>query len=211
MLYNINTMEWDKELLSLFDIPESILPSVLPSSGIFGYTDPTLFGISIPISGVAGDQQAALFGQCCFNKGDVKNTYGTGGFMLMNTGSAPVFSSNGLITTVGWTINGKTSYVLEGSVFICGAAIQWLRDGIGIIEKAYETEALSLSVENTGGVYFVPAFVGMGAPYWDPYARGAILGITRATKRAQIVRAAVESMAYQTCDVLELMEEEIGT
>ncbi|MBE6596079.1 MAG: glycerol kinase GlpK [Ruminococcaceae bacterium] len=210
MLFNINTMSWDEELLALFGIPSSMLPTVLPSCGLFGHTDPSLFGVPIAISGVAGDQQSALFGQCCFSKGDVKNTYGTGGFMLMNTGDTPIFSDNGLLTTVGWTINGKTSYVLEGSVFICGAAIQWLRDGIGIIDKAYESEACALSVESTGGVYFVPAFVGLGAPYWDPYARGAILGITRGTTRAHIVRAAVEAMAFQTYDVIKLMEDELG-
>lgn len=210
MLFNINTLDWDDELLKLFTVPHSMLPEVKPSSGIFAYTDPTIFGVPIAISGVAGDQQAALFGQCCYNKGDVKNTYGTGGFMLMNTGNTPVFSDNGLITTVGWTLDGSTTYVLEGSVFICGAAIQWLRDGISIINNSYESEALSRSVDDTAGVYFVPAFVGLGAPYWDPYARGAIFGITRATRREHIVRAAVESMAFQTYDVLKLMEREIG-
>ena len=210
MLFNINTLDWDDELLELFTVPRSMLPEVKPSSGIFAYTDPTIFGVPIAISGVAGDQQAALFGQCCYNKGDVKNTYGTGGFMLMNTGSSPVFSDNGLVTTVGWTLGSKTTYVLEGSVFICGAAIQWLRDGISIINNSYESESLSRSVSDTAGVYFVPAFVGLGAPYWDPYARGAIFGITRATRRAHIVRAAVESMAFQTYDTLKLMEREIG-
>ena len=210
MLFNINTLDWDDELLELFTVPRSMLPEVKPSSGIFAYTDPTIFGVPITISGVAGDQQAALFGQCCYNKGDVKNTYGTGGFMLMNTGNSPVFSDNGLVTTVGWTLGSKTTYVLEGSVFICGAAIQWLRDGISIINNSYESESLSRSVSDTAGVYFVPAFVGLGAPYWDPYARGAIFGITRATRRAHIVRAAVESMAFQTYDILKLMEREIG-
>ncbi len=208
MLFNINTLEWDEELLKLFDIPRSMMPTVLPSSASFSYTDSSVFGIPIPISGVAGDQQAALFGQCCYERGDVKNTYGTGGFMLMNTGNYPVLSDNGLLTTIGWKLGDKVTYVLEGSVFICGAAIQWLRDGIGLIESAYETEAMSLSVPNTGGVYFVPAFVGLGAPYWDAYARGAIFGITRGTSRAHIVRAAVESMAFQTYDVLKLMEKE---
>ncbi|MBO5415195.1 MAG: glycerol kinase GlpK [Clostridia bacterium] len=211
MLFNINTLKWDEELLSLFGVPRSMMPEVLPSSGIFAHTDSSVFGLPIPIAGVAGDQQAALFGQCCYAKGDVKNTYGTGGFMLMNTGDKPIFSDNGLVTTVGWKIGDKVTYVLEGSVFICGAAIQWLRDGIGLIESAYETEALSLSVPNTGGVYFVPAFVGLGAPYWDAYARGAIFGITRGTSRAHIVRAAVEAMALQTYDVIKLMEKEIGT
>lgn len=210
MLFNINTLDWDDELLTLFSIPRSMLPTVRPSSGIFAYTDSSIFGMPIPISGVAGDQQAALFGQCCYEKGDVKNTYGTGGFMLMNTGNSPVFSDNGLITTIGWELDGVTTYVLEGSVFICGAAVQWLRDGIGVIASSYETESLSLSVPDTAGVYFVPAFVGLGAPYWDPYARGAIFGITRATRREHIVRAAIEAMAFQTYDVLKLMEQEIG-
>lgn len=209
MLFNINTLSWDDELLELFTIPRSMLPEVKPSSGIFAYTDSAIFGVPIAISGVAGDQQSALFGQGCYDKGEVKNTYGTGGFMLMNTGNAPVFSDNGLITTVGWTLDGRTTYVLEGSVFICGAAIGWLRDGISIINSSYESEAIARSVEDTAGVYFVPAFVGLGAPYWDPYARGAIFGITRATRREHIVRAAVESMAFQTYDVLKLMESEI--
>ncbi len=210
MLFNINTLDWDDELLELFTVSHSMLPEVKPSSEIFADTDSSIFGVPIPISGVAGDQQAALFGQCCYDKGDVKNTYGTGGFMLMNTGNAPVFSDNGLITTVGWILNGAATYVLEGSVFICGAAVQWLRDGVGLISNSYETEALSISVPDTAGVYFVPAFVGFGAPYWDPYARGAIFGITRATRREHIVRAAIESMAFQTYDVLKLMEKETG-
>lgn len=210
MLFNINTLSWDDELLALFDIPSSMMPEVRASSGYFADTDASIFGIQIPISGVAGDQQAALFGQCCYNKGDIKNTYGTGGFMLINTGDSPIYSEKGLLSTVGWQINGKTTYVLEGSVFVCGAAIQWLRDGISIIDKAYETEAIARSVPNTAGVYFVPAFVGLGAPYWDPYARGGIFGITRATGRAHIIRAAVESMAFQTYDVIKLMESELG-
>ena len=211
MLFNINTLEWDGELLRLFDIPQAMLPEVRPSSGIFGETDPSLFGAPIPVAGVAGDQQAALFGQCCFEAGGVKNTYGTGGFMLMNTGTRPVLSENGLLTTIAWGLGGDpVTYALEGSVFICGAAVQWLRDGIGLVQKASETEAIARTVENCGGVWFVPAFVGLGAPYWDPYARGALLGITRGTTRAHVVRAVIESMAYQTADVLELMEREAG-
>ncbi len=209
MLFNINTLEWDDELLRLFDIPRRMLPDVKPSSCIFGETAPELFGASIPVAGVAGDQQAALFGQCCFEDGSVKNTYGTGGFMLMNTGSRPVMSENGLLTTIAWGIgDSSVSYALEGSVFVCGAAVQWLRDGLGLISKASETESIARSVENSGGVWFIPAFVGLGAPYWDPYARGALLGLTRGTTRAHIVRAVLESMAYQTADVLELMERE---
>ncbi len=210
MIYNIHELTWDTELLELFDIPASMLPEVLPSSGVFGYTKPSLFGCEIPIAGVAGDQQAALFGQCCFCKGDVKNTYGTGGFMLMNTGNTPVTSQNGLVTSIGWRIGDQTQYVLEGSVFICGAAVQWLRDGLGIIRSSADTERLALSVPDSGGVYFVPAFVGLGAPYWDAYTRGCITGLTRATTKAHIVRATLEAMAYQTADVLAVMEQEVG-
>lgn len=208
MLYNINTLEWDETLLGLFNIPKEMLPEVKPSSGIFGYTDPELFGGEIPVSGVAGDQQAALFGQCCFNPGDAKNTYGTGGFLLMNTGETPVYSENGLVTTIAWGLDGKVYYALEGSVFVCGAAVQWLRDGLGLVSHASETEAIASTVANSGGVYFVPAFVGLGAPYWDPYARGSISGLTRGTTRAHIVRAVLDSMALQTCDVLSLMQSE---
>ena len=210
MIYNIHDLEWDKELLELFEIPESILPTVMPSSGVFGYTKTSLFGCEVPIAGVAGDQQAALFGQCCFDKGDVKNTYGTGGFMLMNTGTTPVTSKNGLVTSIGWRIGDKTQYVLEGSVFVCGAAVQWLRDGLGMIKNSVDTEKLAYSVPDSGGVYFVPAFVGLGAPYWDAYARGCITGLTRATTKAHIVRATLEAMAYQTADVLAVMEQEVG-
>ncbi|MBO5970414.1 MAG: glycerol kinase GlpK [Clostridia bacterium] len=210
MLYNINDLEWDKTLLEVFDIPASILPEVMPSSGIFGYTAPELFGGSIPVAGVAGDQQAALFGQCCYNPGDAKNTYGTGGFLLMNTGEKPVFSKNGLVTTIAWGLNGKVYYALEGSVFICGAAVQWLRDGLGLVNRAAETEEIASTVADSGGVYFVPAFVGLGAPYWDPYARGSISGLTRGTTRAHIVRAVLDSMAFQTYDVLALMQSESG-
>lgn len=211
MLFNIHTLEWDDELLRLFDIPRCMLPEVRPSSGVFGETDAALFGAPIPVAGVAGDQQAALFGQCCFNNGDAKNTYGTGGFMLMNTGERPVVSNGGLLTTIAWGIgNEPVTYALEGSVFVCGAAVQWLRDGLGLVASASETERVARSVPNCGGVWFVPAFVGLGAPYWDPYARGALLGITRGTTRAHVVRAVLESMAYQTADVLELMKREAG-
>lgn len=210
MIYNIHDLAWDKELLHLFEIPDCMLPKVLPSSGVFGYTKSSLFGCEIPIAGVAGDQQAALFGQCCFDKGDVKNTYGTGGFMLMNTGTTPIASQNGLVTSIGWRIGDTTQYVLEGSVFICGAAIQWLRDGLGIIRNSEDTEKLAYSVPDSSGVYFVPAFVGLGAPYWDAYARGCITGLTRATTKAHIVRATLEAMAYQTADVLAVMEQEVG-
>ncbi len=208
MLFNINTLCWDDELLELFNIPRSLLPEVLPSCVIYGETD--LFGERIPISGVAGDQQAALFGQCCFDEGDTKNTYGTGGFMLMNTKSKPIFSKNGLVTTIAWNIGGKVDYALEGSTFVCGAAIQWLRDGLGLIKSAAESEALAKEVPDNGGVYVVPAFVGLGAPYWDAYARGAILGITRGTTKAHIARATLESMAYQTADLLHTMKKDSG-
>lgn len=211
MLFNIHTLEWDDELLRLFNIPRCMLPEVRPSSGIFGETAPALFGEPIPVAGVAGDQQAALFGQCCFKNGDAKNTYGTGGFMLMNTGARPVTSEGGLLTTIAWGIgNAPVTYALEGSVFVCGAAVQWLRDGLGLVASASETEGVARTVQSSGGVWFVPAFVGLGAPYWDPYARGALLGITRGTTRAHVVRAVLESMAYQTADVLELMKREAG-
>ena len=208
MLFNINTLDWDDELLEIFNIPRAMLPSLAPSSHPFGET--TLFGKSIPIASAIGDQQAALFGQGCHARGDAKNTYGTGGFLLMNTGDRPVFSENGLVTSVGWGLNGSVNYVLEGSVFICGAAIQWLRDCLGILSNAAESETLARSVPDSGGVYFVPAFVGLGAPYWDPYARGAIYGITRGTTKAHITRATLEAMAYQTVDVLDVMQKEVG-
>ena len=210
MLFNIHKMEWDPELLRLFDIPACMMPRVCPSSGVFGYTDTELFGTPIPIAGIAGDQQAALFGQCCFDAGDVKNTYGTGGFLLMNTGERAVTSDGGLLTSIGWQIGDRTSYVLEGSVFVCGAVMQWLRDGLGLFQNASESEAMALRVPDTAGVYLVPAFVGLGAPYWDSYARGSMQGITRATTRDHIVRAALEAMAYQTADVLNLMHRECG-
>lgn len=208
MLFNIHTMEWDKELLRLFNIPSCMLPKVLPSSGVFGYTLPHLFGKSLPIAGVAGDQQAALFGQCCFDVGDAKNTYGTGGFLLMNTGNTAVTPRQGLLSTVGWQIGKEVAYVLEGSVFVCGAVIQWLRDGLGLLRHAADSEKLAMQVPDNGGVYLVPAFVGLGAPYWDAYARGGIQGLTRAATKAHIVRAALESMAYQTNDVLMAMQQE---
>ncbi len=210
MLFNVNTLRWDGELLRMLDVPESMLPMPLPSSTVFGMTDPELFGVSIPVAGVAGDQQAALFGQCCFRPGTVKNTYGTGGFLLMNTGESPVWSDNGLITTIAWGLDGKVNYALEGSVFICGAAVQWLRDGLGLISSAAETEKIASEVENSGGVYFVPAFVGLAAPWWDPYCRGSVFGLTRGTTRAHLVRSVLESMAYQTVDVLDLMQRESG-
>ena len=210
MLFNIHTLEWDKEILELLEIPESILPEVRPSSGIFGNTLPLLFGAAIPVAGVAGDQQAALFGQACFSPGTAKNTYGTGGFLLMNTGDTPVSSKNGLVTTIAWGLDGKITYALEGSIFVAGAAIQWLRDELKLISSAAETEGLCKEVDDTCGVYMVPAFVGLGAPYWDPYARGILTGLTRGANRNHIVRATVESMAYQTYDVLHAMEQDAG-
>lgn len=210
MLFNIHTLEWDKEILELLEIPESILPEVRPSSGVFGNTLPLLFGAAIPVAGVAGDQQAALFGQACFSPGTAKNTYGTGGFLLMNTGDEPVSSKNGLVTTIAWGLDGKITYALEGSIFVAGAAIQWLRDELKLISSAAETEGLCKEVPDTCGVYLVPAFVGLGAPYWDPYARGILTGLTRGANRNHIVRATVESMAYQTYDVLHAMEQDAG-
>lgn len=210
MLFNIHTLKWDTELLDLFNIPESILPQVKPSSGIFGYTDPHILGAEVPIAGVAGDQQSALFGQCCFNEGDVKNTYGTGAFLLMNTGNVPMDSDDGLLTTIAWGIDDKVTYALEGSVFTCGAAIQWLRDGLKIIESAQDSEYYASKVPDSGGVVVVPAFQGLGAPWWDPYARGLIIGITRATTKYHLIRATLESLAYQTLDVVELMESTTG-
>lgn len=208
LLYNIHTLEWDDELLTVFDIPRCMLPEVRSSSEVYGETDPSLFGASIKIAGIAGDQQAATFGQGCFEPGDAKNTYGTGCFMLMNTGDQPVLSQNGLLTTIGWSIQGKVTYCLEGSIFVAGAAIQWLRDGLQIIESAAEIEELAAQVEDTGDVFFVPAFVGLGAPYWDQDARGTLVGLTRGATRAHIARAVMESLAYQTCDVLHAMEQD---
>ena len=210
MLFNINTLSWDEELCELFDIPMSILPEVKESSSIYGYTDAKILGAEVAIAGVAGDQQAALFGQCCFGLGDVKNTYGTGGFLLMNTGDTPRFPEGGLLTTVAWSIGGKTTFAVEGSVFTAGAAIQWLRDGLKIIESSQDSEYYARKVSDSGGVMVVPAFSGLGAPYWDPYARGIIIGISRATTKNHIIRATLESLAYQTADVISLMESGTG-
>ncbi|HEX4945846.1 MAG TPA: glycerol kinase GlpK [Blastocatellia bacterium] len=210
LLYNIHQQKWDKEILAKLNIPESLLPEVKSSSELYAMTDPSLFGAAIPIAGIAGDQQAALFGQACFKPGMMKNTYGTGCFMLMNTGEKGTPSKTGLLTTIAWGKNGHTEYALEGSVFVAGAAVQWLRDGLGLIVNAAETEALAKSVNDTNNVYFVPAFVGLGAPYWDMNARGAIVGLTRGATRAHIVRAALEAMAYQTRDVIECMQQDSG-
>ena len=206
MLFNIHTLTWDDTLLELFDIPKSMLPSVVSSSEIIGYTDAGVLGASVPMAGVAGDQQAALFGQCCFDKGEIKNTFGTGAFLLMNTGYEPKENESGLITTVAWGLDGRVTYALEGSVFTSGAAIQWLRDGLRIIESSADSEYYARKVEDSGNVMVVPAFTGLGAPYWDPYARGTIIGITRATTKYHIIRATLESLAYQTLDVVRLME-----
>ncbi|MGI5901574.1 MAG: glycerol kinase GlpK [Desulfitobacteriia bacterium] len=209
MLYNIKELKWDDNLLRALNIPKSILPQVKSSAEIYGYTDENAFGrIKIPIAGIAGDQQAALFGQNCFEPGMVKNTYGTGCFMLMNTGNKPVSSKNGLLTTIAWGINGEIEFALEGSIFVAGAAIQWLRDELKLIRTAEESEYLAKKVKDTNGVYVVPAFVGLGAPHWNMKARGAILGLTRGTKSEHIIRATLESIAYQTRDVLEAMEED---
>ena len=210
MLFDIRRLRWDPELLELFGIPERMLPKVQPSSCIYGETEPGLFGGKIPVAGAAGDQQSALFGQCCFEAGDVKNTYGTGCFLLMHTGSEPVFSENGLITTIAASGPGKIRYALEGSVFTAGAAVQWLRDELKLIPDAAASEAEARSVADTGGVYVVPAFTGLGAPYWNQYARGTITGITRGFTRAQLVRATLESIAYQTCDICRAMESDAG-
>lgn len=210
LLLNIHTLEWDDELLELFTIPKSMLPEVKQSSEIYGETCTTLFSTKIPISGVAGDQQAALFGQLCTEPGMVKNTYGTGCFMLMNTGKKPVYSKNNLLTTVAWKIGGKTTYALEGSVFVGGAAVQWLRDGAKMINSTEEIEILAQSVPDNGGIYFVPALTGLGAPYWDQYARGAIVGITRGTTNAHIARATLEGIAYQVYDLVKAMEADFG-
>ena len=208
MLFNIHTLQWDKEIMGLLGIPSALMPKAVPSSGKIGICRREIFGTEIPITGCAGDQQAALFGQCCFIEGDVKNTYGTGGFLLMNTGKTPVRSSNGLLTTIAWGLNGNVTYALEGSVFVSGAVVKWLRDELGIISSAAETEAIAKSVSSTNGVYVVPAFTGLGAPYWEPSARGAILGLTRGSEKAHIVRACLEAIAYQTVDVLNAMEED---
>lgn len=209
MLFNIHTMAWDEELLELFNIPKSMLPDVKENSEVYGETATTLFSTKIPIAGIAGDQQAALFGQMCIEKGMAKNTYGTGCFLLMNIGEKPVLSRNNLLTTVAWKINGKTTYALEGSVFVGGAAIQWLRDGLQIINKASESEELSATVKDTDGVIFVPAMTGLGAPYWDQYARGAIFGITRGTTKAHIAKAALQGIAFQVYDLIKSMESDV--
>ena len=209
LIYNINTLDWDDELLELFEIPKSMLPEVKESSEIYGETATTLFSTKIPIAGIAGDQQAALFGQMCVETGMAKNTYGTGCFLLMNIGDKPVFSTNNLLTTVAWKINGKTTYALEGSVFVGGAVIQWLRDGLQIISTSAESEQLSASVEDNGGIYFVPALTGLGAPFWDQYARGAIFGITRGTTKAHIAKAAIQGIGFQVNDLIKSMESDV--
>ena len=210
MLFNINTLEWDAELLALLDIPASMMPEVRSSSEVYGVTKTTLFAHEVPIGGIAGDQQAALFGQMCTEPGSVKNTYGTGCFLLMNTGEKPILSRNNLLTTVAWKIGDKVNYALEGSIFVGGSVVQWLRDGLGIIRSSSEIEALATSVPDNGGVYFVPALTGMGAPYWDQYAHGTICGITRGTTAAHIARAALEGIAFQTMDIVGAMEKDAG-
>ncbi|AWX44052.1 Glycerol kinase [Flagellimonas maritima] len=210
LLFNINSMEWDDQLLDLFTIPKSMLPEVKQSSEVYGQTSPNFFAAKIPIAGIAGDQQAALFGQMCTKQGMVKNTYGTGCFMLMNIGEKPIVSKNNLLTTVAWKINGKTHYALEGSIFIAGAVVQWLRDSLKIIKTSSEVERLASSVDSTEGVYFVPAFAGLGAPHWNQHAQGTIFGLTRGSTDAHIARAALESIAYQTMDILKAMEADSG-
>ncbi|MFN7118238.1 MAG: glycerol kinase GlpK [Saprospiraceae bacterium] len=211
LVYNIHSLQWDEKLLQLLNIPKNMLPEVKSCSEIYGQTEASLFGEPIAIAGMAGDQQAALFGQVCHSPGMAKNTYGTGCFMLMNTGTKPVASQSGLVTTIAWSLNGEVNYALEGSVFIAGAAIQWLRDGLKIIDESPDSEYFSLKVPDTGGVYVVPAFTGLGAPYWDMYARGAIFGLTRGTSKAHLIRATLESLAYQTKDVLDAMGKDAGT
>ena len=210
MLFNINTLEWDDEILKKLDIPRCMLPSVRPNSEVYAETDESFFGGGIPIAGAAGDQQAALFGQTCFNTGEAKNTYGTGCFLLMNTGQKPIRSDNGLVTTIAWGIDGKVTYALEGSIFVAGAAIQWLRDEMGLIESAADSEHMARKVSDTNGCYVVPAFTGLGAPYWDQYARGVIVGLTRGVNRYHIIRATLESIAYSTYEVLGAMEADSG-
>lgn len=210
MLFNIHTLSWDKELLNLFCIPESMMPEVRSSSEIYGYTKTTIFAHEVPIAGIAGDQQAALFGQMCTTPGSVKNTYGTGCFLLMNTGEKPILSENNLLTTVAWKIGNKVNYALEGSIFVAGSVVQWLRDGLGIIKSSSEVEVLAMTVPDNGGVYFVPALTGLGAPYWDQYAKGCIYGLTRGTTAAHIARAALEGIAFQTMDIVNAMEKDAG-
>ena len=210
LLFNINTLQWDDEILEELGIPKCMLPEAKPSSCIYGETDPSFFGGSIPIAGAAGDQQSALFGQTCFEPGEAKNTYGTGCFLLLNTGEKPVYSDNGLVTTIAWGLDGKVTYALEGSIFVAGAAVQWLRDELHLIDSAKDTEAMAKMVEDTNGCYVVPAFTGLGAPHWDQYARGTIVGITRGVNKNHIVRATLESLAYQVHDVLRAMEADSG-
>ncbi len=210
MMYNINELCWDKEILDILDIPECMLPEVMPSSGLYEKTDSSFLGGEIPIAGVAGDQQAALFGQTCFLPGEAKNTYGTGCFLLMNTGTKPVFSDNGLVTTLAWGIDGKVNYALEGSIFIGGASVQWLRDELRLIDSAEDSEYMARKVKDTNGCYVVPAFTGLGAPYWNQYARGTIVGLTRGVNKYHIIRATLESIAYQVSDVLQAMEADSG-
>lgn len=210
LMFNINTLEWDDEILKEFNVPKSMLPEPKPSSYIYGEADPEFFGGPIRIAGAGGDQQCALFGQTCFTSGEAKNTYGTGCFMLMNTGEKPIFSKNGLLTTIAWGLDGKVNYALEGSVYVAGAAIQWLRDELKIVDSSPDSEYFATQVEDTNGCYVVPAFTGLGAPYWDPYARGAITGLTRGVNKYHIIRATLESLAYQTYDVLHAMELDSG-
>lgn len=210
LLFDIHRLDWDDEILGILNIPRSMLPRVVDSSGVAGHTDTEMLGTPVAIAGIAGDQQAATFGQACFQPGSAKNTYGTGCFLLMNTGDKPVPSSNNLLTTVGWRVGGKTTYCLEGAVFVAGAVVQWLRDGLGIITKSEEVETLAASVPDSGGVFVVPAFTGLGAPYWDPKARGGIFGLTRGSTAAHIARAAVESMAWQSADLLGAMQADSG-
>ena len=210
MLFNINTLCWDQEILNKLGIPAAMLPAAMPSSHVYGCTDASFFGAAIPIAGAAGDQQAALFGQTCFEPGDSKCTYGTGAFLLMNTGETPIFSKNGLVTTIGWGLNGKVTYALEGSIFVAGAAIQWLRDELRFIESAADSEYMARKVSDTNGCYVVPAFTGLGAPHWDAYARGAVVGLTRGVNKYHIIRATLDSIVYQTNDVLSAMEADSG-
>ena len=210
LLFNINTLKWDEEILKELNIPACMLPEAKPSSGVFGYADPQFLGGSIPIAGAAGDQQAALFGQTCYNPGEAKNTYGTGCFMLMNTGEKPVFSKNGLVTTIAWGLDGKVNYALEGSIFVAGAAIQWLRDQLKIVDASPDSEYMATKVEDTNGCYVVPAFTGLGAPHWDQYARGTIVGLTRGCNKYHIIRATLDSLAYQVNDVLTAMKADSG-
>ena len=210
ILFNIHTLEWDKELLELFNIPASMMPQVKSSSEVYGHTKGTIFAYEVPIAGMAGDQQAALFGQMCTEPGSVKNTYGTGCFLLMNSGEKPIMSSNNLLTTIAWKIGDKVNYALEGSIFVAGSVVQWLRDGLGVIRTSKDVEKLATSVPDNGGVYFVPALTGLGAPHWDPHAKGSIYGITRGTTAGHIARAALEGVAFQTMDIVRAMEKDAG-